>query len=302
MATSISISINKRFRLGRTAKIFLRRIEMSVIDLNGNEINMTPELSFLTEFDLGRMGMIKEIKTEFDIIRLCMIQLKELGKEYLPMIDRILVMPLRKLLCEKSSVLLRIAPNLKLSPLMGREIELDNKMKMISPNLTIAPQDKWIPVDQWLEQRIAWFDKNASDLPDMIPDFTYENIIDRFKKPDKVIFGSMFEMQEVMYQGSLTKIYTRIDASDETKNATIFSLLKSIGYYDLSLYNFLKHLSDKRGAHIDVGHSPVVTLVNSPKAEVITPVLCMAIQMIWVAKHQIPELVDYWPEMEIPEE
>ncbi len=275
---------------------------MSIVDSNGNKISMTPELSFVMEFDLGRKGMIKEIEIEFDIIQLCMIQLKELGKEYLPMIDRILVMPLRKLLCEKNSVLLKVAPDLKLSPLMGREIELDNKMKMISPNLTIASQDKWMPVDQWLEQKIAWFDKNTSDLPEMIPDFTYENILNKFKKTDKIIFESMFEMQEVMYQGTLAKIHTRVDASNETNNATIFSMLKSIGYYDLSLYNFLKHLSDKRGAHIDIGHSPVVTLVNTPKAEIITPVLCMAIQMIWAAKHQVSELAGYWPEMEIPEE
>lgn len=274
---------------------------MNVIDTKGNEITMNPELSFIMEFNLGKRGMIKEIETEFDIIRLCMIQLKELGSEYLPMIDRILVMPLRKLLCEKNSVLLKVAPDLKLSPLIGTEIDLDNKLKMISPNLTVAPQDKWISVDQWLDQRIAWFDKNASDLPDTIPDSTYENILNKFKKADKAIFGSMFEMQEVMYQGSLTKFYTRVDASDEAKKAAIFSMLKSIGYYDLSVYDFLKHLSDKRGAHIDVGHSPVVALINSPKAEIITPVLCMAIQMIWVAKHQIPDLANYWPKMKIPE-
>ena len=275
---------------------------MSIINVNGNEINMSPELSFVTELNLGRMGMIQEIETEFNIIQLCLTQLKELGKEYLPMFDRILVMPLRKLLCEKNSVLLHVAPDLKLPPLTGTQIELENKMKIIRPNLSIAPQDKWIPVDQWLEQKIAWFDKTASDLPDMIADFTFENILNKFRKADKATFESLFEMKEVMYQGSLTKIYTRIDASDATKNATIFSMLKNIGYYDLSVYNFIKHLSDKRGAHIDVGHSPVITLVNSPTAEIITPVLCIAVQMIWVAKHQIPELDSYWPKMEIPEE
>lgn len=275
---------------------------MDTVNVNGNTINMTPELSFVTEFDLARAGMIEEIKTEFDIIRLCITQLKELGKEYLPMIDRILVMPLRKLLCERNSVLLKVEPSLKLSPLMGKEIELDYKLKMISPDLTIAPRDKWIPVNQWLEQKIAWFDKSASDLPDMFPDFTYESILNKFKKNEKVRFESMFEMQEVMYQGTRTKIHTRVDASNQTKNEDIFSMLKVIGYYDLSLYNFLKHLSDKRGAHIDIGHSPVVTLVNSPKAGIITPVLCMAIQMIWASKHQVPELADYWPGMVIPEE
>ena len=233
---------------------------------------------------------------------MCLTELKELGKEYLPMLDRILVMPLRKLLCEQNSVLLKVAPNLKLSPLTGTEIELDNNMKMIRPNLSIASQDKWIPVDQWLAQNIAWFDKSVSDLPDMIPDFVYENILNKFKKADKSVFESLFETKEIMYQGALTKIHTRVDAADEAKNAIIYSLLKKIGYYDLNMYNFLKHLSDKRGAHIDVGHSPVIELVNAPITGGITPVLCIAVQTIWAVKQQVPELGNYWAGMEILEE
>lgn len=275
---------------------------MSTTDENGNKINMDPELSFVMEFDLGRKGMIKEIETEFDIIRLCLVELKELGKEYLPMLDRILVMPLRKLLCEQNSVLLKVAPDLKLSPLTGREIELDNKMKMIRPNLTITSKDRWIPVDLWLAQNIAWFDKSVSDLPDMIPDFVYENILNKLKKADKTVFEPLFEAKEIIYKGTLTKIHTRVDASDSTKNATIYSTLKKIGYYDLSVYNFLKHLSDKRGAHIDIGHSPVVEMVNAPITDVITPVLCIAVQTIWAVKDQVPELANYWSGMEIPEE
>lgn len=275
---------------------------MKIQDNHGNLIEMEPELSFVMEFNLGRNGMIKEIETEFDIIRLCMTQLNELGKEYLPMLDRILVMPLRKLLCEKNSVLLKAAPNLKLSPLTGTVIELDNGMKMIRPNLTITPQEQWLSIDVWLNQNIAWFDKTATDLPDIIPTFVYETILNKFKKVDKTTFETMFEAQEVVYQGQSTQIYTRMDSGDESKNAAIFSMLKSIGYYDLSVYNFIKHLSDKRGAHIDVGHSPVVSLVNSPIANIITPVLCIALQTIWAVKHQIPELSSYWPDMEIPEE
>lgn len=182
---------------------------MSTIDQNGSSINMNPELSFVMEFNLGRKGMIKEIETEFDIIRLCLTQLDELGKEYLPMLDRILVMPLRKLLCEQNSVLLKVAPDLKLSPLTGTEIELDNKMKMIRPNLTIATQDKWISVEQWLAQNIAWFDKTVSDLPDMIPEFMYENILNKLKKADKLIFEPLFEKKEVMYQDLLSFVKSK---------------------------------------------------------------------------------------------
>ena len=75
---------------------------MYVATKKNNAINMEPELSFVMEFNLNRKGMIKEIETEFDIIRMCLTQLDELDNKYLMMIDRILVMPLRKLLCEKT--------------------------------------------------------------------------------------------------------------------------------------------------------------------------------------------------------
>ena len=263
---------------------------------------MNPELSFLMEFDLNRNGMIEEIKTEFNIIRLCMMQIKELDKEYFPMLDRIVVMPLRKLLCENSSVLYKVVPDLKLSPLTGTEIELDNKLKMIRPNLTVTSQDKWIPAKRWREQNIAWFDKTETDLPDMIPDFVYPKILNKIKETDKAVFDAMFEEKEVTYQGTVSKIHVRVDAADEAKNAVVFSMLKGIGYYDLSIFNFLKHISDKRGAHVDIGHSPVVGLVNSPITDGLTPVLCIALQTIWAVKHQVPELNDYWSEMTIPEE
>ncbi len=69
------------------------------------------------------------------------------------------------------------------------------------------------------------------------------------------------------------------------------------GYYKLTVYDFIKHLSDKRGAHIDQGIAPLVKIINGNKETKITPVQCFAVQLIYAAKKQIPELVDYWPEM-----
>lgn len=62
--------------------------------------------------------------------------------------------------------------------------------------------------------------------------------------------------------------------------------------------NYIKHISDKRGAHIDVGHSLVVELVNYADKEGLTPIHYFAAQMIYAAKKQIVELNAYWPEMQ----
>ena len=69
------------------------------------------------------------------------------------------------------------------------------------------------------------------------------------------------------------------------------------GYYKLTVYDFIKHLSDKRGAHIDPGIALLVKLINGNKENDITPIQCFAVQLIYAAKKQIPELGDYWPQM-----
>lgn len=79
----------------------------------------------------------------------------------------------------------------------------------------------------------------------------------------------------------------------------IFELMNKAGYYSLTIYDFIKHLSDKRGAHIDFGLAPLVKMMNDSNS--ITPIQCFALQLIFAAKEQIPELANYWPELtELP--
>ena len=90
-------------------------------------------------------------------------------------------------------------------------------------------------------------------------------------------------------------VYCKRYPKDEIKNQTIYDILEQIGYNKLSIYDYLKHISDKRGAHIDVGHSLVVELVNYPDNDRMTLIYYMGIQMIYAK--QIPELENYWKEM-----
>lgn len=286
-------------------------IEFGVrVTMKPEELEISTELSFIVEFDLNRTGMIEEIKTEFDIIRMCITQLGELGKDYVPMVDRLLVMPLRKLLCDKNSVLLKLVPDLRLSPIGGKEIELTDGLKVIHPCLSVASQEKWLPVKRWRKQRIAWFEKSAADLPDMYPAFVYISIMTRLnrliengviRRSDKQRFESYFALKNVVFNGNEEDVYMRVDLADSSANTFIFSLLKKAGYYDLTVHEFIKHLSNKRGAHIDIGHSEVIELVNDPISELVKPTTCIAIQMILAVKQQIPELANYWPEMVLSE-
>ncbi|WP_195604451.1 hypothetical protein [Clostridium tyrobutyricum] len=260
------------------------------------------EMNFVDELDLSHKGMIEEIKTEFDIIRLCLQEKNELDKQYLPMLDRILVMPLRKLLCEDSSVLLKVCPNFKMPPIKGVPIEfLDNQTIIRPPFTTVEPTKRWILVKQWLEQNISWFDRDANSIAKMIPEYSYKYIMQKLGgrkyRQLKSKFESLFYNKQVEYRGEVKEVYCKKNPIDAIANKEIYDILEQIGYNKLSVYDFIKHMSDKRGAHIDVGHSLVVELVNKSDAAGFTPVHYFAIQMIYAAKQQIPELVDYWTEM-----
>ena len=264
---------------------------------NDDGLNLDPELSFIGEFELSRNGMIEEVKTEFNIVRLCMTEADNLGNEYLKMIDRILVMPIRKLLCEKNSVLLKISPDFKMSPLTGSIYELDGKLHITRPSFEVLAREKWIPLNDWLQKDIAYFDRTVDDLPDVFPEFVYLGIINKLKKADRQDFESLLQRRELEYKGKPSVVYLKKKPKDIDANKKIFSCLEAVGYNHLSIYNFLKHQSDKRGAHIDVGHSLVVEMINNPIEKNVTITLCIAIQMVYAAKVQIPELSDYWPNM-----
>ena len=254
-----------------------------------------PELNFLTEFKLSKNGMISEIKTEFDIIRLALSQIDELGKDYINMLDRIIVMPLRKLLCEKNSVLIKVCPNFKLPKIEGFDFDNDERLHVQLAPYKISGFHTWICIDEWVKQKIAYFDKDFNDIPQMIEKQTFENILNKLKKPEKNVFSNFFDNKIICINDEPTNVYVLKDSCDVNDKNCIFKLMDDAGYYSLTVYGFIKHLSDKRGAHIDLEIAPLITMINSGKY--VTPIQCIAVQLIYAAKKQIPELEKYWHDM-----
>ncbi len=255
------------------------------------------ELNFLLEFNLSKNGMIQEIIKEFDILRICFTQLVELDKQYHETIEKIMVMPLRKLLCENKSVLLQVCPDFKMPVLDGRWLNLD-KLKMIRPPLAFSETSTWIPLSTWLETKIAYYDKGVTDIPKCITQSNFQCILNKLRKPERVIFENFYELKEVLINKSKDTCYVLKSSLNITDNQTIYDTLKKIYYYDLTIYNFIKHISDKRGAHIDIGHSPLVNTVNQKDDNDLNLMICFSVQLIWSAKNQVPELSDYWPEFD----
>ena len=261
----------------------------------------TPELNFIDELSLSRNGMIREIEIEFNIIRLCLQESLNLDPKYLPMLNRILVMPLRKLLCENNSVLLNVCADFKMPKLSGFPLTLEGEETIIRPPYRMGKFKDWILVKDWLKQEIAWFNRKQEIAPQYIPELTYNGIMKKLNgrkhESNRKIFETVYQKMKVKYKGDIIEMYCNTTPFDSNMNKNIYNILDEIGYNKLPIYDFIKHMSDKRGAHIDVGHSLVVEMVNENIGNGLNPIHCFAIQMIIAAKKQIPELNNYWPEM-----
>ena len=111
---------------------------------------------------------------------------------------------------------------------------------------------------------------------------------------ERLLEPGMISTKEVLFfDGETLDGYKYCNGSKQR----IFELLNNAGYYKLSVYNFIKTIADKRGAHIDTSIAPLIVLMNKQKYSIIE---CFAIQMIIQAQNQIKELADYdFPDVEL---
>ena len=257
--------------------------------------DLTIELNFIDEMNLSKNGLIQEILSEFDIVRLCFKELSTADPQERKALERILVMPLRKLLCDKQSPLITLHSDFKMPPLEGYHSVLphDGMHIVRIPYIIDSCQSDWISLSKWLEQRIAWYERNSS--PKIIPEFTYNSIINRLntKKYRKYqsTFSKMYTYEPALYRNCQENVYIQ---KNITKSAEmdLQHILNEIGYNQLTIYEMIKKLSDKRGAHIDSSVSIISDVINSPDKDGLTPIHYFALQMITAAKAQIPEIAN----------
>lgn len=161
----------------------------------------------------------------------CLSEMNELSEQYFPMFDRIIVMPLRKLLCESSSVLLKVCPDFKMPPLLGFTAQISDNQTIIRPPFATEPMEKWILVKQWLEQNISWFDRDAASIATMIPKYCYEDIIKKLGgrqyKAIKPQFEALYYSKQVEYKGQVTEVYCKKNPEDVNANQTVHGKLSS---------------------------------------------------------------------------
>lgn len=82
-------------------------------------------------------------------------------------------------------------------------------------------------------------------------------------------------------------------------SSKIYYLLTKAGYYSLNVYDYIKHLSDRRGAHIDFTIAPLVKIMKgNSKGKNITAVQGIALLLILTVRKEFLEVKGHWTEMD----
>lgn len=251
------------------------------------------EVNFLTAQKMSRHDCIQTISAEFDFVRMCQGMMKPFGLEARKALDRFLALSLRKLLCDKTSLLTKVCTDFKMPPLIGDLFECpgeqnDMMLNEIQPDIQIKPQNEWIPLNEWLNTTIAWIDKGIDDIPDAYSDRFFvmlSNAIGNQSLADYCI------CEETENNEKTERIWIVKD-SRESKEG-IYNILKNKGYYDLSIRRLIKYYADKKGAHLQPIDSHWIDSANSGKNWQYTAMSVFATQMIYAATKQIRELENY---------
>ena len=266
------------------------------------------ELNFLFEFELSERGKVEQIERELDVIQFYIGLLNSLEKKSYDTFDYLIVMPIRKLLCEEKSILREVCPDFKMPKFDGEvhvfdDENLQSKLRIKVTHFVVDPQKEWISLDDWLQSKIAWLDKTSDDVPIGFDEHIYQTIRNKVNKLNKIQkgiiseFDSFFRLEEMeMRDGNKCKVYRFVDREDEQKKERLFCILKQTGYYDLTLYDFLKGIADGRGAHIDKSMSPILKLVNITPYKGMSAIMVLAVQTMYAIAKQVKGLEKYLPQ------
>lgn len=245
------------------------------------------EVNFLTEDDhLVGKTLCSAVKAEFDLIRTWQSMEKLFGVEARSILDNCIALSLRKMLCDKKASILKLCPHFKMPPLTGEVFNCpgendDMKLVEIHPYISIKPESEWISVDEWLNESIAWIEKDADSIPD-----AYSN---RFFSllTQKLTDKKFFELFECVNSGN-----DRIWCVKNKRE--VYEILKANGYYNLTIRTLIKHIADKNGAHLDDKKSIWIRMANDSGGSGISAVSAFATHMIYAATKQIDGLHDYF--------
>lgn len=202
-------------------------------------------LNFLLKFEKNKDSLKRdEILEIINDYKYCLNNYEKNKKFYSKCISVIL----RILICEKR--ILDFNPKIKFPQICGREIKIlvDNQnIHTFNPNSINFDLTKQLDFQSFITQKLIWYD--LSNIPTNITNDEYVTIASLTKKViDKYYIKNS---QDYCLNNTLT---------EKDKNDLVI-ILEKIGFNNITIYNFIKLMADKKSAHLD-GWSPYAYLFS----------------------------------------
>ena len=253
--------------------------EASVMKRIGDD-DLLIELNFVESQKISRNGLLKELNTQMNIIKHCLVECKNSEILDNETTDQIIAVQMRKLMCEKDALLKKIMPDFKMPQIKGREISVGN-MRFIIPPLEAG---KLISLDDWLEQDVAWLELPQIYDAEYITNECFRGICNKLNK--KKQFGTLYQEETVIYMDEELQVFKRKNLAKNEDREVLIQLVKESGYANLSIYTFIKNIADKKGAHTDSNYSVMMEIVNSEVSNY-TLIQLLAKQLLDAIKKQV---------------
>ena len=237
---------------------------------------MDYQLNFINYLKKSNRGLEKALEESYQIIYVCIPLIPKVKA-----LRKVIATQLRLLLVDrKNSLLYKIDNNITLPPLKNNYKKSLDDLYWIDLDDMFDDKVDEIPLQQWLEQNVYYFDRDINNLPKIFDDIFFTQIIDKFENGDKEFIKNCFKEKEIDIpnQGITMHYLLKENLSDKDKKK-LLELLNSKGYNNLTIGNLIKLVADKEGAHLD-DKSPIGLLFSDINEDRVIHLDIIAIEVL----------------------
>lgn len=213
------------------------------------------QLNFINYFEKSEKGLKDSLEETCGILEKSL----EIIPTYKPM-RKVVAIQLRLLLTDgENSLLPKVFKDFKLPPLINDYINIHDDLYCINVNKINNMFDynkKEIELNQWLKQKIYYFDRNINSLPTKFNDLFFNQILHKLSKSrdkhDYNYFKKCFYTDEDNDRyGKREKYHFLKQEMNYEDKQKLLNLLNRRGYNSIDIFTLIKLVANKEGAHSD---------------------------------------------------
>jgi hypothetical protein len=179
-------------------------------------------------------------------------------KKELKLYRQIASVELRKLLCDENPSIYAVDPNPKFSSFELNYTKISGPyletVFEILPEHMVSKKPNLMSLDNWLSQKIIYYDRQAEDISNEIDEKTFQAIIDNLYQNDKKCFTNFYHPSIAEFKDEKIKVFSRNDSKNIEQTKNIYKILNKVGYNFIDVRKVIKLIANKFGAHTSPDH------------------------------------------------